>query len=84
MSVFSRVLPAMVLASSLAPFAASAHGDAQAAPAPAHEYVLSGGFNQDQPARAAGRVAAVNAEGSQHVIDAAALFAAIQSLPVEN
>ena len=85
MSTPSKFLTALVLAASLAPFAASAHGDRAPVQAPAQQQLLVGEFNNGQAYTAPqGRAAERQTAANQLLVVTEAQYAAINSVPEEN
>jgi hypothetical protein len=85
MSTRSKFLPALVLAVSLAPFAASAHGDRGPVQAPAQQQLLVGDYSDGQLSAAPrGRAAERQTASNQLFLVTAAQYAAINAVPQEN
>jgi hypothetical protein len=85
MSTRSTFLSALVLAASLAPFAASARGgDRAPVQAPSQQQFVAGDTNASQPTAPRGRAAERQIASNQLFLVTEAQYAAINSVPQEN
>jgi len=85
MSTRSKFLPALVLAASLAPFAASARSDHGPVQAPAQQQLVVGNSGDAQPSTAGrGRAAERQIASNQLLLVTEAQYAAINAVPQEN
>jgi hypothetical protein len=82
MVTYSKLIPVIALAAALAPFTAYARGDMSPPTDAAHSQILVGQFsNQAAPG---GRAAGANVQAGLTLLDAAPVYAAIGTIPVEN
>jgi hypothetical protein len=82
MVTYSKLIPVIALAAALAPFTAYARSDMSPPTDAAHSQILEGQFS-DQTAPG-GRGASANVPAGLSLHDAAAVYAAIGTIPVEN
>jgi len=82
MVTYSKLIPVIALAAALAPFTAYARSNPSPLTDINHSQVLGGQLNtQTAPA---GRMVSVNGQGSLSPVDVAAVYAALNALPIEN